>query len=187
VIPSNDDLSSRDGGRHLFDGGGRNILFPIFSSLRINIALNYLMNTLSGKIKFIRNLAERQSRSTHFKNFRISSNISSWPWLKRTPLPPWDNRDSFYSIRRKFIFLISLPRITNPGSKINFCSFDYFNMNSRNSTVALSRRELPKSICIHLKACFVVHIWDSNSVFSNLLKLLIFKKRPQYHLTPVGI
>lgn len=170
-------MSSYDDGVW-FDGGGRNIELPIFSSLRINIVLYNLMDSLPGKIKLIRDLAERQSGSTHFENFRISSNICGRPWLKRAPLPSRNFLDSFYSIFRKFFFSISLPRITDPGTKINFFALYKFYVNRGNSAMSFSNRELPKSIYVHLKTCCVVHSLDSNTDFSNNRKQLLFKKSP---------
>lgn len=176
--PSSSDISLLDGGRQLFDGGGRNIALVIFSSLRINTVFHYLMDTLPGEVKLIGDLPERQTGSTHFENFGISANIRRRPWPQWAPLPTRDGGDGFDSISRKFCFSESLAGITNPSSKIDFFALYKFYVNRGNSAVPFPRRELPESIYVHLKTCCVVHGLDSNTHFSNIWEQINFKKSP---------
>ena len=154
---SSSSASEGMGRRELIDGGGRKSSdLRILSSLRIYDSHN-LMNTLTAQIKLIRNLAERFSGRTHFKNSVISINVSGRPWTKRSPNPAWNICQLDNTFLRKLIFAISLSGVTGPSSQINFVFFDFFNVRGRHVSMSFSFGKLPKSFDVSVEACGVVH------------------------------
>ena len=147
----------------LIDGGGRKSSARLRrSSLRIDISHN-LMHTLTTQVELIRNLAERLSGRTHFKNLLISINICRRPWTKRSPNPARYIRELSSSFFGKLIFTKTLPGVTNPSSQINFGIFEFFNMCGRYVSVALSRSKLLQSSDVSIETCGVVHSRDINT------------------------
>lgn len=139
--------------------------------LGINLLYN-LMHALTAQVVRICNLTEGHSLAAHFKNFRISINIGSRPWLQGAPRPAGKIFKNLSLIWGHPVSLAALPDVAHPSPEVYFLPVNNLNVDSRDPRVAGTFGELMKCFYIDLKFRVVVHVQKYRTFFVDVREWL---------------
>lgn len=130
------------------------------------ILFNYLVHTLPGKFKFVRNKTERFSSSMQIKNLGVSVRIRLRAWSQRAPLPSRNLFKFLYSLRGQLALAAALSKITNPRAKRKRAFPKMLDVSGGNSTMSFASGELIDCCNGEIESCYVVHGKNINTTSS---------------------
>ena len=127
-----------------------------------HILANDLMNALTTQIKLVRDLAERLTAAVEFHDENISVGVSGRTRTQRSPLPSIERFKRSDARRSKLPLATALPKVTNPGTKRDFSSFNKLSVHGRDTEVAFPFAETIECFKGQFKPRDVVHVKDNS-------------------------